>query len=246
MRPREAIILAAGSGRRLSEATGGRPKCLVEVRGRTILERQMTAFRDAGVERFVVVTGYEAREVERAAKEATPRATVEAVYNPRYAQTNVLTSWLLGSEKLRGDHYYAHADTVFAPELLEKLRDDARTAINLTFDGHECAEEEMKVRLQDDRLVEISKTMPSAHAHGEFTGIMSMSAEALVQLRRVASELLARDGADKLFVEAALQVLLERGMSSEFTLVDISGVPWREIDFPEDLAAAEALFRQAG
>jgi choline kinase len=241
MRPVEAIILAAGSGRRLGPATMGRPKCLVEVGGRSILERQLTSFGQMGVERFVIVCGYEADQVARVARDLCGDA-VEIVLNDRYADTNVLTSWLLGSAHLFGDHYYAHADTVFDVALLRRLRQLGESAINLTYDRHACGEEEMKVRCEGSQLEAISKTMPSDMAAGEFTGVMSVQAAALQELRTIGGQLLQSDQADSLFVEAVLQELLDRGRANLFSLVDITGIPWREVDFPEDLSAADRLF----
>jgi len=238
----EAIILAAGSGRRLGNATNGRPKCLVEVGGRTILERQMRSLREVGVSRFVVVCGYRASDVEAAAREGAGVAAVAAVYNERYAETNVLTSWIVGSRHLEGNHIYTHADTVFSPALLDRLVNEGTGAINLTYDRHECGAEEMKVRLEGGELVQVSKAMESTAAHGEFTGIMSVQGHVLPDLRAVAHELLQSKDADLLFVEAALQELLDRGRGNLFSLVDISGIPWREIDFPEDLASANQMF----
>src|SRR5262249_4751601 len=81
---RRAIIVAAGMGRRLAPYTDDRPKCLVEVNGRTILERQIDAYRAAGVDDICVVRGYLAERI------AFP--DLRYFENPDFARNNILAS----------------------------------------------------------------------------------------------------------------------------------------------------------
>lgn len=241
--PREAIILAAGVGSRLGARTEGAPKCLVEVAGASILDRQIEALREAGVRRLVIVTGYGADRVRAAVAASAPDLEAEFVHNPAFADTNVLYSWRLGSVRLSGDHYYLHGDTVFEPALLARLRDQGTGSAVLSVDTHACAAEEMKVRVSDGRIVEISKTMDPGHALGEFTGVMRVDAGALGLLRQHAEHLLERDQGRSMFVEAAVQRLIDADPRA-VDWVDITDLRWREIDFPEDLDAANELFSE--
>ena len=79
-----AILLAAGRGSRMQSLTDERPKCLVELRGKTLLEWQLGALRDAGIDEIAIVTGYK-REL------LTGRGLVE-FYNSRWAETNMVSS----------------------------------------------------------------------------------------------------------------------------------------------------------
>jgi choline kinase len=237
----QAIILAAGMGRRLGAHSKNGPKCLVDVAGRSILEWQLDALRTAGIEDLVVVTGYAAEQVEAALTGG--RATV--VRNERYQETNVLASWALGSESLHDDHVFMHGDTIFEPALLTRLLDKACSPITLTIDGHACAEEEMKVVVDGARVLEISKGIEPARASGEFTGVLLARAEVLEPLRRAAARLLAMPGGSKAFFEAAIvEVMADRPEAVGW--VDVTGLRWREVDFPEDLAAARAMFNHHG
>ncbi len=233
----QAIILAAGMGRRLGTSGNDRPKCLVDVAGRSILEWQLDALRRAGIADLVVVTGYGAEHVEAALGPGC--ATV--VHNARFHETNVLASWTLGSAALHGDHVFMHGDTIFEPALLVRLLDEARGPVTLTVDRHPCGDEEMKVVADGERVMEISKGIAPERATGEFTGVLLARAEALVPLRNAASRLLAKPGGDKAFFEAAVvEVMTEQPTAVGW--VDITGLRWREIDFPEDLAAARQMF----
>jgi choline kinase len=233
----QAIILAAGAGRRLGSFAQGRPKCLVRIAGRTILERQIHALQIVGVDDFVVVTGYRA-DLVQAALRSLP---VKFVNNPRYHETNVLWSWSLGAEFLVSDHFYLHGDTVFEPRLLERALGGSGAGVVLTVDRHPCGAEEMKVMVNGTRVTAISKVVPNDLASGEFTGVMLVRKRVTGRLRAIGQELLAQERGGGLFVEAALEVLIAEE-PHEIAWVDVSDLKWREIDFPGDLSEAETLF----
>ena len=79
------IILAAGKGSRLNGTAGESPKCLVEVGGVSLIERQISLLRDNGVDDIAVVIGCEADRVRRACGH-----DITYIENVRYAQTNSL------------------------------------------------------------------------------------------------------------------------------------------------------------
>src|SRR5437879_6381914 len=97
----QAIILAAGMGSRLGALSEGRPKSLLDVGGKSIIARQVESLRALHVEEIVVVTGHESDRVQGGLR-GIPN--VRFVFNPQFQETNVLASWLLGSEYLKEDH----------------------------------------------------------------------------------------------------------------------------------------------
>ena len=239
----QAIILAAGMGSRLGPSSDGRPKSLLEIGGKSIIARQIDSFRALGVKEVIIVTGYQSNEVE---KTLGGHAHVRFVVNARYKETNVLASWLLGSEYLSEDHFYAHGDTVFEHAVLERLMAGSlsESDVILAVDRRRCAEEEMKVQYVGNRITAISKQIPVGDAGGEFIGVMWVRGAVVHELRHVARQLLDRGG-DRLFFEAALVELIQR-RSGAVTWADITGLRWGEIDFPEDLSSARVLFRLPG
>ena len=118
----KAVILAAGSGRRLRPHVTDVPKCLVPVEGaRTIIDRQLDAFRSAGVERVVVATGYLAAEVERHVHTRHADLACTFVHNPRYAETNYIYTLHLCRRALGDDIFLVHGDLVFDERVLPLL-----------------------------------------------------------------------------------------------------------------------------
>ncbi len=103
----------------------------------------------------------------------------------------------------------------------------------------------MKVVLDGRRLRRITKRMDPSQADGEFTGVLLARHSLLSALRSRAAELLRDDGGDRLFFEATLQSLIDDGIGA-VGWVDVTGVRWREIDYPEDLEMARSLFEASG
>ena len=92
----KAIILSAGQGRRLSPLTDTRPKCLIDLSGKSVLHWQLLHLRAAGVKEVVVVTGFGAEAVEEEIEQlALTDLKVRTLFNPFYGLTdNLATCWL--------------------------------------------------------------------------------------------------------------------------------------------------------
>jgi len=233
----QALILAAGVGNRLADAAGGKPKSYLPLGGETLLTRNLRLLRESGVSECVLVTGHQR---ERFAADF-PDADICQVFNPFFKTTNVLVSVWCGLPWLRGEFIYLHADTVFHPEILQRLIAAPSQSALLAADRKQCAEEEMKYKTDGaGHVFEINKTMPPAEAHGEFLGLARFSAGALPVIRRGVERVLQR-GEFGSFFEAALQEMID-ARELVPSVVDTGTLPWREIDFPEDYQAARSLF----
>ncbi|MFQ5716813.1 MAG: NTP transferase domain-containing protein [Nitrospinales bacterium] len=109
----KAIILAAGEGSRLRPLTNSKPKCLVELAGKPLLDWQIDALRRCGVRDIVVVRGYRADRIER--------ADVRFYDNPSYATTNMVASLWRAAGEFTEDIVVSYADIVYAGEVLAAL-----------------------------------------------------------------------------------------------------------------------------
>ncbi|MFQ5694905.1 MAG: NTP transferase domain-containing protein [Terriglobia bacterium] len=227
-----AIILAAGRGRRLGALTGNKPKCLLRVGGKTLLEHQLGALRAHSLEQAVVVTGYCAEAV---AAELHGRA--RWLVNPRHGDTNSLYSLWLAREHTAEGFVLLNADVLFDPEVLGRVLRSPRPEALAVERRQRFDEEEMKVELEGDRIRALSKQLEAARAHAENVGVLKFSAEGARLLFKRIEELLAA-GAEKEFCPYAFNAL-----AAEHPLyaVPIDGLPWIEIDFPADLERAEQV-----
>ncbi len=228
-----AVILAAGRGRRLAAVAGDCPKCLLRVGGATLLQRQLTALRAAGVEAITVVAGYRAARVADLC--GTEAGIIE---NPDYAETNSLYSLWLARDLLGAGFVVLNADVLFHPQLLRDLLssrfEDALVLEYRDARREPFGDEEMKVRVRGGLVVDITKTLPGDGADGENVGMAKFGAAGASLLVAQMEEIVAagrlREWAPRAFQAFARVRPLHA--------IGTRGFPWIEIDFPEDYARA--------
>lgn len=233
-----ALILAAGRGTRIAEVTDGLPKSFLELGEKKIIEHQIDCVKAAGIDEIVVITGYRAPFVE----EALRGRGLIFERNPYYERSNVLGSVWFGRKRLSSGFYFMHADTFFERSIFNDLiRHPGELALCVEMKD-EPVDEEMKVRIQDGRIVEISKTMPNGVAQGEFTGLMKVGATIAPRVVELIEELIEVEGRLDDYFESVIQRLIDEGVSAD--VVDIGDRLSIEIDFPEDYAGAVERYEQ--
>jgi choline kinase len=233
----KGIILAAGKGARLNGSEAELPKCLVTLGGTTLLERQIAALRHHGIDDVTVVVGWQADRVRRACGRG-----VHFLENSRFAQTNSLYSLWLARPVLLEGFVVMNCDVLFHPQLLTDLltsRHDDALLVAAFGDDNACGAEEMKVRVRRGLVVGISKEMDPGDADGENVGIARFSPTGADLLVREMDRLIAAGGFRE-WAPRAFQSFAER---RPLHAVGTRGLPWIEIDFPEDYrrAASEIL-----
>jgi choline kinase len=119
----QAIILAAGQGSRLRPLTDHRPKCLVMVQGKTLLEYQLEALCAAGVRECVIVVGHLAGQVRNTIGSRFRSLSITYVENEIYDRTNNIYSLWLARTKITDDVLLLEGDLIFEPELLMDVLD---------------------------------------------------------------------------------------------------------------------------
>jgi choline kinase len=229
MVPARAIILAAGSGSRLRPHTTDRPKCLLEIDGRTLIERQIESLAECGVSDVVAVVGYHADLVRRVIG-----TRVRYIENARYRETNSLYSlWQARAELDRGA-IVINSDVLAAPLLFERLCDDAAADAVLVDRNQTCDIEEMRVTIEGNLVVDFGKDLPPERSHGENVGMIKFGARAAPRLLACLERLVAGGH------EGAWSPLAFRELAREWPLhvVATDDLPWIEIDYPEDLEQA--------
>ena len=227
------IILAAGKGSRLNGNSPESPKCLTELGGETLIERQIRVLRDCGVGDIVVVVGCQAERVRRVCGQE-----ITYIENVRYAQTNSLYSLWMARPLLYGGFVVLNCDVLFHPALLTDLL-GSRHENALLLGYREASQppygdEEMKVKVHQGKVVDMSKEMDPAEADGENLGIVKFGAPGAVALVDIMDRLIAdgrlRDWAPRAFAAFA--------QAHPLHAVGTRGLPWIEIDFPEDYQRA--------
>ena len=227
------IVLAAGKGSRLNGIAGDTPKGLVKVGGLTLVERQIAALRAAGIDDIGVVVGCQADRVRRVCGQS-----ITYIENARYAQTNSLYSLWLARPLLYGGFVVLNCDVVFHPALLgDLLATPHENALLLGYRDDSqppYGDEEMKVKLQGGRVIEMSKAMDPAEADGENVGIVKFGATGAAALVGIMDGLVTAGG----LREWAPRAFASFAQTHPLCAVGTRGLPWIEIDFPEDYERA--------
>ena len=157
-----AIILAAGRGSRLAEHNPeGRPKCLMEFGGRSLLARHLDLLFLLGIPTADIVVGYQASLVIEHVSTLSSRPDVAWHFNPRYELGSVLSlkaaeeTLESGSEVLVMD-----ADVLYHPEILKRLVESPAENCFLLDRDFEPGDEPVKIALHDGRMVDFRKVLP--------------------------------------------------------------------------------------
>jgi choline kinase len=230
-----AIILAAGVGKRLHEASGGRPKCLIEIGGRSLLLRLLDALAAAGVEEAAVVTGFGDDAVRAALAAAPAGIRVRALFNPRFREGAIL-SLATARELLEGPVLVMDADVLCPPSMIARLVRSPHANCFLMDASVETTGEEQMLLVRGGRVRNIVRGgAPGYELAGESIGFLKLSADAARLLRELLDRRLAA-GDTGIEHEEVYPDLLARAAVG-FERVD--GAPWIEVDFPEDVVRAE-------
>jgi choline kinase len=236
-----AIILAAGQGNRLSEFNpDARPKCLLEFGGKSLLSRQLDSLFSCGVSQVTLVVGYEADQIIEHVGTPSSRPDVAFVYNPAYTDGSVL-SLLAARDAMAGDTsvLVLDADVLFHPQIMRILVDSSIPNCYLIDRDFVAGDEPVKIAVQQGKMVEFRKKLPADLEYdtlGESVGFFKFSGECAVRIAHTCSTYKAEGLLDAPHEEALRDVLLAQ--PSDFDCEDVTGLPWLEVDFPEDVERA--------
>jgi choline kinase len=249
------VIIAAGRGSRLKNETDDIPKTLVEVMGRPMLEWVLEAFESAGLSRrdVVFICGYRADVIKARYPEFT------YVTNHDWQNNNILLSLLMAREYWGDGFVSTYGDIVYEGAVVQKLVASPAdivlgcdTAWRRRYVGrtqHPETDAE-KLRADGKRVLELSRTIPSEQASGEFIGVMKLSPagagellQAFDHAERAYGGGQFREGRSfqKAYLIDLLAEMLEQG--AEMEREDTNG-GYMEIDTVQDLSMSEKWWRE--
>lgn len=150
----QAIILAAGMGKRLKDLTSDNTKCMVKVNGVTLIERMLKQIEAKKVSRIVIVTGYQGQKLKDYIGTLDIKTPLKFIDNPIYDKTNNIYSLALASAELcTEDTLLFESDLIFEDEVLDVLMNDPRDTLALV-DKYEPWMDGTCVKLSDDDTIE--------------------------------------------------------------------------------------------
>lgn len=236
-----AIILAAGRGSRLAEHNPeARPKCLMEFGGQSLLARHLDLLSRCGVHQVDIVVGYEADQIIEHVATLISRPDVSWHFNPRYELGSVLSLWAAEETLQSGQPVIVmDADVLYHPAILQRLVETDIENCYLLDREFEPGDEPVKIAVNRGVMVEFRKQLAAGLEYetiGESVGFFRFGPEFAAIIASECARFDREGLSDAPHEEALRNVLLAKPQA--FGFEDVSGLPWIEIDFPEDVVRA--------
>jgi choline kinase len=150
----QAVILAAGMGKRLKELTQNNTKCMVKVNGVSLIDRMLHQIEKKNLSRIVIVVGYEGEKLKDYIKTLGITTPIEYIDNPIYDKTNNIYSLSLAGDYLvKEDTLLFESDLIFEDSVLDALLEDPRDTLALV-DKYESWMDGTCVKLSSDDSIE--------------------------------------------------------------------------------------------
>ena len=238
-----AIILAAGRGQRLQQPEHQQiPKCLLRFGGKTLLERHLLALRECGVSEVVLALGFKRELIEAEIDRMRVTPAPEIVINPGFELGSVLTVHTAAQPLGRGgDVLLMDADVLYHTQILKALVAGERAVNRVLMDrDFEAGDEPVKLCLRGAVPVELRKRVAPDLQYdtvGESVGFFRFDEAGARRLTEIVAGYVARGASDMPHEEAVRDLIREHDHA--FDVADVTGLPWIEIDFPQDVARAE-------
>lgn len=237
----KAIILAAGIGSRLWPLTKAKPKCLVKVAGRPILEYQIDAYKQAGIKEVIVVIGYAGDSIIEFCKHIKG-IEITFVVNELFESTNNMYSLWLAKNFIKGEPFLlSNGDVALDESIISRIVEDARADL-IAVDVDSYIQESMKISLNGrGYIAAISKSIGSSAAYGVSIDVYKFSSDSSVELFETIGRIVEVEGNRNEWTEIALDQLFN-SQAIESEPFDIGDSRWVEVDNYDDLMIADLEF----
>ncbi|CAB1056226.1 CTP:Inositol-1-phosphate cytidylyltransferase [Olavius sp. associated proteobacterium Delta 1] len=239
-----AVILSAGQGKRLLPLTADSPKCILPIRGQTLIEWQIDELAKCGIEQATVVLGYRADKVERILRSRYGKHRVQTVYNAAYAVSDNLVSCWVAHDAMTEDFVLLNGDTLFEAAVLKRLLETRDRPVTVVVSQKsEYDADDMKVELDGCRLVKIGKDLIPDQVDGESIGMILFRDQGPMMFRDAIQKAL-RDPSSQ--TKWYLSVIDEMARRLPVWTCAVNGMQWCEVDYRADLKQAEKVVTACG
>ena len=245
----QAIILAAGMGKRLGEFTKENTKCMVQVNGECIIDRLLTQLTTLPLERVIIVVGYKGDKlIEHIGNRYSHRLKIEYIENPIYDKTNNIYSLALAKEALQQDDtLLLESDLIFDDNILQLLTNDARPNLALVAKYESWMDGTMVCIDNDNNIVNFVSKAAFCHSdrdkYYKTVNIYKFSKEFSRTKYVPFLEAYTKAIGNNEYYENVLRVITLLD-GKELKALPITNEKWYEIDDKQDLDIAEALFAE--
>lgn len=242
----QAIILAAGMGKRLKELTAGNTKCMVPVNGITLAERALRILDKKNLSRIVIVVGYEGQKLIDYIGTLGIRTEIVYIDNPIYNTTNNIYSLSLAKDYLVAeDTLLLESDLIFEESLIDMLLEDERETLALVDKYASWMDGTCMVIDDEDRITDFipgkSLKFEDKETYYKTVNIYKFSSHFAKNTYVPFLEAYSKAMGDNEYYESVIK-LIAMLETNEIRAKRLTGQTWYEIDDIQDLDIAESLF----
>ena len=233
-----AVILGAGVGRRLEQPELP-PKVLLRFGGETLLARHVRILRACGIARIDLAVGYQAEAVAAEIAAIGAGDMVTTWFNRDYERGAIVSLWTLREAFTGGEPVvFMDGDVLYDARMMRRLLAAAQGNSFLMDRQTREGEDPVRLCMRAGTLVDFHKRPQIAHDWwGEWIGFARFTPATAARIATAASSYVEAGRLDEIYEEAFRDVILAEPPGS-FGVEDVTGLPWVEIDFPEDLEKA--------
>lgn len=231
----KAILLAAGRGSRLGPYTADRPKSLIKMGGKTLLERCLGNLKRAGFDKVVVVVGYRHEMIEEVLAQNFPASFYKVIMNPDYTRGSA-SSLMCAYEEMDGDILTVESDLLYDYRILLRMKPpQIGNAMAMGYFNH--GRKEVKIYTDKGNHIQRAAWAEASdkEAAGDWVGFTRFSPPATAALRKSIEEINLEKGKELGYEEFVFSLIPQ----FPFQTVYIQDLPWIEIDNEADLKRAE-------
>ena len=238
----KAILLCAGRGTRLDPLTRERPKCLVSVGGRAILDHQIGALHANGVHDVIVVAGYARHAIHDHVETLPASRRPTIVHNPAWSTASSISSVWAARSFLGGPFCVMNGDTIFEPKLLGDVLSRADRGVNLAVEPALAEPDDMRVTIGPRGIEAVGKNLKWSQANMRSLGVIISPDGANSSYRDMLDQVMASpDG----YLQYHHHIVDRLARSGTVNPIVVREGRWQEIDTPEDILRWESRLAAA-
>lgn len=237
-----AIILAAGEGKRLRPYTNIKPKCMVEIEGKSLIDRQINVLQENGFDDIIIIGGYKSEMLKGKGH--------KLLVNHRYYETNMVWTLFCAEDYLDEEVVISYGDIVYSPDILRSLI-SSKNDISVTIDMHwedywrerneNPLDDAETLKIRNDGSIEEIGQIPNSlsEIQGQYMGLMKFTSKGLKLLKSLYNNY-KKNGTimDKACENAFMTDLLMQLITDKIKIQSVKIYsPWVEVDTVDDLNA---------
>jgi choline kinase len=235
-----ALLLAAGTGRRLMPLTSNSPKCLTLVNEKSFLERLIINLKKQGFQRLVVITGYQENKIKDVLATISGDLTIEFVYSSLYETTNNIYSLWMARDIINEPFMLVEADLIFNVSLLDNMIYPDRIAIANILPWMNGTTVTIDSSLHVKGFHENTTKNNGDDVKYKTVNIYSFSLSSWKAIIKRLNQHLEANNVNSYYEAVFGEMIADDNLSLK--AVDFDNKYWYEVDTLEDLEVAEKLF----